>query len=515
MGPGCLVPASEQQYTDGLLAGVGRMMWGQRRHLGAWLLVGACAIAVACREGNQTTGTPVAVGTGGNQATYGAGGGTAGVPESSSGGAGGEDCPDGTETCPCYGNDTCNPGLTCASGLCVDLGTGGGPGAGGGAIGNGGSPTGGAPGAGGEDLAGGAPGSGGAQAAGAAGQGGVTPGIGGGEFTGAGEAYDPTAFEACASDVRTAESMPADLLIMLDVSVSMGEHLVPEPDGPTRWEVATQGIIEFVQSPQSEGVGVGIHFFPQPAPPDDPSQVESCLVDDYRTPTVEIGLLPENAAAIVGAVVSQQLGNLTPSYPALQGALEHAVEWRAANPTQPVAVVYATDGFPTTCENMDVAAVADLAGQYANPADGSAGIRTFVVGVGLSDSNALTPYLHGIARAGGTHQAQIVYSQNAISDLTERLHQMAFSPITCQLEMPTPLGDEVVDPAEINLLFTPLGGATELIRQVPEAGSCAVSSGGWYYDDPLNPQSILVCEQTCEFFGGGVVELLLGCETQI
>ena len=34
-------------------------------------------------------------------------------------------CPDGTERCACYGNDTCNAGLTCASHLCVRLGTGG------------------------------------------------------------------------------------------------------------------------------------------------------------------------------------------------------------------------------------------------------------------------------------------------------------------------------------------------------------------------------------------------------
>ena len=46
-----------------------------------------------------------------------------------SGGASGADatpsCPTGAETCSCYPNDTCNTGLTCASHLCVNLGTGG------------------------------------------------------------------------------------------------------------------------------------------------------------------------------------------------------------------------------------------------------------------------------------------------------------------------------------------------------------------------------------------------------
>jgi sulfatase modifying factor 1 len=51
-------------------------------------------------------------------------------------------CPVGSETCPCYGNDTCNAGLVCASHLCVRMGgTGGSIGrdAGAGAGGAGGS----------------------------------------------------------------------------------------------------------------------------------------------------------------------------------------------------------------------------------------------------------------------------------------------------------------------------------------------------------------------------------------
>ena len=31
-------------------------------------------------------------------------------------------CPAGSEKCPCYGNETCTSGLSCASGLCVNLG---------------------------------------------------------------------------------------------------------------------------------------------------------------------------------------------------------------------------------------------------------------------------------------------------------------------------------------------------------------------------------------------------------
>ena len=42
------------------------------------------------------------------------------------GGSSPASCAQGTERCPCYGNSTCNPGLTCASNTCVNLGGAGG-----------------------------------------------------------------------------------------------------------------------------------------------------------------------------------------------------------------------------------------------------------------------------------------------------------------------------------------------------------------------------------------------------
>jgi hypothetical protein len=44
-------------------------------------------------------------------------------------------CAQGTERCPCYGNGSCNSGLTCASNTCVSLGGAGGASGGGGQAG--------------------------------------------------------------------------------------------------------------------------------------------------------------------------------------------------------------------------------------------------------------------------------------------------------------------------------------------------------------------------------------------
>jgi hypothetical protein len=103
------------------------LCWGTsiRRWL---LLLGAPAAIVAC------------------------GGDTAAGGANANGGAGGAGCPPGSEGCACYGNGTCNQPFTCASRLCVNLGTGGSVGLGGSGFYV--SRTGGAPGVGGSAAGG-------------------------------------------------------------------------------------------------------------------------------------------------------------------------------------------------------------------------------------------------------------------------------------------------------------------------------------------------------------------------
>lgn len=88
--------------------------------------MGFVLLACGGTESGSTSGIPA---TGGGTGTGGSGG-----------------CAPGAETCPCYGNGTCNAGLACASNLCVKWsGTGGTNGAGG--TGAGGVPVGGSGGA--------------------------------------------------------------------------------------------------------------------------------------------------------------------------------------------------------------------------------------------------------------------------------------------------------------------------------------------------------------------------------
>jgi hypothetical protein len=94
------------------------------------------------------------------------------------GGTSGGICPAGSELCACYGNNTCNEGLVCASHICVNIAAGGAGGAGGNAA-QGGSVSGGSPATGGLFSAGGSPGNGGTNATGGVASKGGASGIGG------------------------------------------------------------------------------------------------------------------------------------------------------------------------------------------------------------------------------------------------------------------------------------------------------------------------------------------------
>ncbi|WP_437274955.1 hypothetical protein WME90_27300 [Sorangium sp. So ce375] len=82
--------------------------------------------------------------------------------------------------------------------------------------------------------------------------GGPSSGAGSGEGTGGGT--------SCAGETTTAELVPLDLYIMLDASGSMDEQLAT---GGTKWRAVTQALEAFFTDPQSEGLGVGLQYFPQ------------------------------------------------------------------------------------------------------------------------------------------------------------------------------------------------------------------------------------------------------------
>jgi hypothetical protein len=367
---------------------------------------------------------------------------------------------------------------------------------------------------------------------GAAGSGGGSFGDGGfvttdsGTGTGSG---DGSLSEGCATASHTGELVQLDIYLVLDQSGSMSE--TDGGGGESRWTQVTGAIAEFLTLPGTEGIGMGIGFFPlEPSisPPiqcsgpgdcypysdvcmfnqclDNIGEDSSCIPGDYRIPAVSIELLPGASGAINGAIGAHGPSGTTPMAPALWGAMEYASEWAGAHPDHATIVVLATDGLPTNCiENKsdNVAAIA------AGGLD-SAGIQTFVIGIGdgLDDLNK-------IAAAGGTDAALMVESGNASVEFLQALDQIRGS-VACTYKIPLPdVGDP--DYNKVNVAHTPEGGQEEVFPRVDGEAACQGAAKGWYYDNPSDPKQIVLCPASCDAVqqNNGRVDVVLGCQSVV
>jgi hypothetical protein len=86
-----------------------------------------------------------------------------------------------------------------------------------------------------------------------------------------GGAIDPGASE-CVGEMQTAEAVPVDMFIMLDRSDSMR---LLTGTGESKWEAMRTALTAFIQDPASEGLGVGLQYFPLGKP----GVPEFCAVD--------------------------------------------------------------------------------------------------------------------------------------------------------------------------------------------------------------------------------------------
>ena len=60
------------------------------------------------------------------------------------------------------------------------------------------------------------------------------------------------------------------------------------------------------------------------------------------------------------------------------------------------------------------------------------------------------------------------------------------------------------------------GFGTQTVGWVETAAECAGVKNGWYYDDLVDPQQILICPQTCARFQDlqeASIEIRFGCTT--
>jgi hypothetical protein len=238
---------------------------------------------------------------------------------------------------------------------------------------------------------------------------------------------------------------------------------------------------------------------------------DACLSSNYA-PDVPIAPLPGVSSTVVSSLNAHAPNGFTPTYPALEGTYRYLSAWAAAHPNDETILVLATDGDPTICDaatnNVD-----SIAANLVAPAlAGDPRILTFVVGVGVSLIS-----LNTIAAAGGTQQARIVDTAGTApgDQFLATIKSIQGSVLGgCRYRLPVPASGPL-DPTKVTVQITPALGTVSSIKQVVGAAACTPSDGGWYYDNPVNPIKMILCDSTCFAVHNDVttVEFVLGCPT--
>ena len=270
-----------------------------------------------------------------------------------------------------------------------------------------------------------------------------------------------------------------------------------------KWGKAVAALAEFFSNEDSAGLRVALDFFPE----DD----ATCSTIEYATPTVSAGVLTSEAAPndtheqrLLEAIASAApTGVGTPTYSALEGAYDWASDFAAHNLGEQAAIVLVTDGEPKGC-NQSVSALEQLVSQAA-----TMNISTFVIG--LEGTNP--DQVDSLAVAGNTGGAHLVGSDDFQGELELALEAVKTNPMACEVAIPTEDGD--VDHQRVNVCFSDSEGAANW-RGGDSAADCGQAD--WYYDDPGNPTTIILCPAACQRAQAGetaTLDIVFGCPIQI
>jgi hypothetical protein len=309
-----------------------------------------------------------------------------------------------------------------------------------------------------------------------------------GGAAGAGGSGGHDAGSCTPTSTAPATHFPVDMIFVLDQSTyELGAS----------WATITKDLPAFFKDPASAGIAAGLMLFPYAA--------DDCDLEHYEVPTVAVGALPANAAALTSALPASAIGVGRPVYPALQGALLQATARKDANPTHTVMVVIAMiEADVCDLANADLATLAAGALSYN-------GVLTHV----LALPNAVIALLNVVAAAGGTSAAHDLTA--GLGSLSTTLAAIRASGFGCSYQAPTPPNNQPLDPNQVNLSYTPMGtGSPIVLLRASDAASCN-GQPGWYWDDPTKPTKMVLCPQSCatvQADTSAVVDVQFGCASQ-
>ena len=134
-----------------------------------------------------------------------------------------------------------------------------------------------------------------------------------------------------------------------------------------------------------------------------------------------------------------------------------------------------------------------------------------------SAANPGTIWQEVIDKTGGVHGDLCSQNFQPIFDDLATAIILGAAELPCQWDIPDPPMDEELDPSKVNVVYTDGDSMEETIYKVAGESDCDPVTGGWYYDDDVNPTSISLCPASCTKAQGdpdGKIDILFGCKTE-
>jgi hypothetical protein len=257
------------------------------------------------------------------------------------------------------------------------------------------------------------------------------------------------------------------------------------------WAPLSGALGNFFASDQAARMQLGVEFFQG-----------ACDPASYASPALPIGPTAGQQPALDSAMSARTHGPGAATAMALSGALDQARQWSSSHPEAQAAVMLISGSEPVGC----FGSISTAASVAASGLTGTPAVPTYVV------SLRELATLDRIAQAGGSDQALVVAEPTAQQALLDAM-QAAATRASCQYTLPAAATPYVPD--NVNVRLTE-GAMSTNVPRVADAGACDASTGGWYYDDAMQPTRILTCDATCKRVAqGGSVELIFGCATTI
>ena len=220
-----------------------------------------------------------------------------------------------------------------------------------------------------------------------------------------------------------------------------------------------------------------------------------CEASAYADSAVPWGQILDNGGTYdypafttwVNALVAE--GN-TPTRPALQGAVDACLARLQDEPEHICAVIFVTDGEPTSCDPLDADTIGAIAAEACQNE-----IYVFTIGFpNISQDGA--DLLDHVAAEGCTEAAFIIDSGNMSDQFTEQLLEIQKQMMGCSFRL-QPISADIVDQDAAQVVFRPSdGGPDERYDRVNDASAC--TGNQFYFDDNANPQNVTLCEALCD-----------------